>query len=473
MTTTEQVGQQARPNGEARNPLTNLVEWYFPKGMGFSPKRLADRLLEDARFAAGGGQLYVYRDGAYRANGDSYVRSCSTKILGERWVRRCADETTAFLLWSSPDIWDRPPPGIVNVRNGLLDVTTGELKPHTPDFLSPIQIGAAYEPGARSELVESFVEAVFPGDAAGLAYELPGYLMVPDTSLERAIMLLGDGSNGKSTYLTMLEAFLGGTANVSAVRLQSLDSNRFASAGLYGKLANIVADLDVEAVKSSGTFKQIVSGDTISAERKYGTPFSFRPYARLLFSANEPPPSHDTTYAYFRRWTVVPFGAKFAGKSKDKELKAKLCRPAELTALLNLAIEGLARLRTRGDLAEPASLVAASRDFRAAVDSAAAFVNEECIPGPDYRVGQKQLYEAYKAWCERVTRSPVSARKFNERVGSLLPDPSAPIIMTNGYPHWQGIGLRADIDDQVRVASCAKCGTRSYVVRGVCKKCAG
>jgi putative DNA primase/helicase len=435
----------------ASPPADSGAEAFFPQG--FAAKRVAERLRKDTAFASGGGRLFVYLNGVYRPNGESHVQTRTAQLLGDRWTRKRADEVASYLLATSPALWDRPPLDVVNVRNGLLDVASGRLQEHTPDFLSPIQIGAVFDPKGACAAIDNFVREVFPADACELAFELPGHLMVPDTRLERGILLIGGGANGKSTYLGVIEAFLGGSDNVSAIPLQALDSNRFAAAGLYGKLANIVADLDADAVKSSAMFKAIVSGDVITAERKYGSPFSFRPYARLLFSANEPPPTHDTSYAYFRRWLIVPFEATFTGSRRDPDLRTKLTTPQQLSGLLNRALEGLYRLRKQGDFTKSETLDVAAREFRTAVDSAAAFVAEECLVGPGLRSARPRLYEAYKEWCGNVTRSPLSARRFNERVRSLLPDPAAPVVMVQGIEHWQGIVLRSEAPEDFSEAA--------------------
>ena len=416
------------------------LEFYFPSG--FAAKRLAERLLDEHPFAAGGGQLYVYHDGVYRADGDAFVRRRSADILGDRWTRARADEAAAYLLATTPQLWERPPLDTVNVRNGLLDVTSDDLHPHSPDFLSCVQIGAAFDPTAACPTIERFIKEVFPSDVVDLAYELAGHLMIPDTSPQRAVMLVGAGANGKTTYARTLETFLGGAVNVSAITLQALDSNRFAAAGLFGKLANIATDLDAEALKSSAMFKAVASGDPITAERKYGAPFTFAPFARLLFSANEPPPTHDTSFAFFRRWIIIPFDQTFTGKAADPHLLEKLTTPAELSGLLNFALEGLLCLRERGGFTQADSLTIAAEDFRTAVDSAAAFVSEQCLLSLDHRTGQAALYDAYKTWCLAVGRSPLSARRFNQLVRSLLPDPQAMLLIVDGRPHWPGITLR-------------------------------
>ena len=107
-------------------------------------------------------------------------------------------------------------------------------------------------------------------------------------------------------FWELFEQFLG-DQNVSHASIQELNNARFAIADLHGKLANVCADLKAEKLTSTGTFKILVSGDTIRAQKKHGQPFDFRNIAKLIFSANEIPESNDQTYAYFKRWIVLLF----------------------------------------------------------------------------------------------------------------------------------------------------------------------
>jgi phage/plasmid-associated DNA primase len=109
---------------------------------------------------------------------------------------------------------------------------------------------------------------------------------------EKAFMLFGDGANGKGVLIKLIEALLRQT-NCSHRSLQDLDKNRFAAADLYGKLANTCADLKSLKLSETGNFKMIVSGDSITAKRKFEHAFTFRNYAKLIFSANEIPESDE------------------------------------------------------------------------------------------------------------------------------------------------------------------------------------
>ena len=280
----------------------------------FNARRLADELVAETPIAATPSRkLYVYREGAYRPDGEEDLLKRVTRNLGDEWRRNRAAETIAYLRDSAPRLLAQPPRDLINVRNGILDLQSGELESHTPEFLSPVQLGVAYEPGADCPQIDRFLADILAPELHRLVYELVGYLATPDNALQTAVMLLGEGSNGKSTFLSLIMRLLG-LENCATVALHRLDEDRFSVAELEGKLANIFADLDARALQASSMFKAITGGDAITGERKYHPAFSFTPFARLLYSANEPPPTADSSDAFFRRWLILPFERRFDGR---------------------------------------------------------------------------------------------------------------------------------------------------------------
>ena len=145
-------------------------------------------------------------------------------------------------------------------------------------------------------------------------------------------------------------------------------------------------------------FKSIVGGDTIQSERKFGHPFSFSPFARLLFSANSIPGSSDTTEAYTRRWLVVPFPNRFGGENVNRNLLAELTKPEELSGFFNLAINAYQEAKERGKFTEGESTKRGTEQFRGAIDQVFNFVSEFCETGTEVKVGKPKLYKAYKQW---------------------------------------------------------------------------
>lgn len=416
---------------------TRLAEIAANGRGSFNTPECARLLSEFESYAMGGAQLYVHRDGCYRP-GARHLEQRTAEALGDAWTKRKADEVGAYMKATVPELWGRPPLDVINVRNGLLHLATRELTPHDPAHLSPIQIAAAYEPHASCPQIDAFIASTIPA-LASVLMELHGLLLTPDTRYQTASMLLGPGGTGKTTTLNMATALLG-EENVSAVSLHGLDEDRFATADLYGRLANVFADLPGHALRSSSIFKMITGGDRIRGERKHCASFAFRPYARLIFSANEAPPTADNSDAFFDRWLILPFDRRHRGTAhEDRDLSAKLTTPGELSGLLNKALDGLDRLHAQGGFTRHASSDEASERFRIESDSAAGFCEERCELDPDARIAKPALFEAYRKWCEENNRRPLAAVRFSRRLRELH---TLDEVASKGIDYWLGIALR-------------------------------
>jgi len=408
----------------------------------FIPRRLADELDSETPTAtAASGSIYIYRDGAYRPGGERDIRERLTAKLGDDWRPGRAEAVIGYQRDAAPRLWSEPPRDRINVRNGILSTKTGELQSHSPEFLSPVQIGAAYDPEATCPAIDKFLADVLAPELVSLVYELVGYLITPDQSLQMAVMLLGGGANGKSTLLALLTALLG-AENVSNVALHRLDEDRFGVAELEGKLANVFADLDARALQASSIFKSITGGDAIMGERKYANPFSFRPYARLLYSANEPPPTPDSSDAFFRRWLILPFEQRFDGRRADRRLLAKLTTPGELSGLLNHGLAALPALKRRGEFTPTKATAKAAERFRVDSDSVAGFLGESCELQPDARTARSNLFSAYRSWCVENNRRALGKQKFNRHVEEL--HRALTVGPIQGVDYWHGLGLNSE-----------------------------
>ncbi|MFQ6044176.1 MAG: phage/plasmid primase, P4 family, partial [Candidatus Poribacteria bacterium] len=389
---------------------------YF-RNYTFLPKRLADDIMRDNRFIYAGEQLYRYDSGVYRNDGERFVEIEAQKRLNDESRHHRIAETIYYIQIDSHTPTEKlnTKPNLINLENGLYDWIEGELLPHEPDYLSTIRIPVKYDPEATCSTVDYFFESTLPADCVPIAEELFGYALIPYVRFEKAFMFTGSGANGKSTFLTLLEAFVG-SENVAKIPLQELDEHRFKRADLFGKLINLFADLDARALRSSTYFKTIVSGDMIDAERKHKDPFYFRPFARLAFSANELPQSPDTSYAYFRRWCIIPFPNRFEGANEDKSLADKLTQPNELSGLLNRALKGLERLFKNEGFTESMTIKNSLEDYKRQNDTVAAFVNECCLFDSNAEVERGALYSAYTTFCENDNFKAISRRACYDRI---------------------------------------------------------
>lgn len=387
-------------------------------------------------------RLWRYVEGVYRPDGETLARVAVREILAERWRRRHSIEVLDWLRADYASLEDRPPEGVINLSNGLLDWHKRELSKHSPGFASTVQLPVRWEPSAQCPRINTFLAEVVPEDAIDFVFEIIGYALYPGNPYRRAVLFLGSGCNGKTVLLLIIKALLG-AANVSAVPLQVLSENRFATAELYGKLANICGDLDARSVRQTDIFKMLTGGDPIVAERKHRDPFTFVPFALPIFSANEPPLSSDQSEGWFDRWLVVPMDHRIPEDRVDPHLTLKLTTQSELEGLLVKAVEGLRRLMTRGRFDLPGSIQAACVQYRERLDTVQGFVAEECALDPEAWTPRSNLYRAYRSWAESGGRLPVSAVTFNDHLRRGFPGQLAE-RKRHGIFGWLGVGLLAE-----------------------------
>jgi len=391
-----------------------------------------------------GGRLYHWRDGVYRPDGNNWVKRQVKAILKARdkgWYSRLAEEVAEYIRIDAPELWEQPPQDTINVANGLVDLASGELRPHSPAYLSPVQLPVIYDPEATCQEWDRFAAEVFPSDAIELAFELPAKLMVPGEEINKAEILLGGGANGKSTFLEAVRAFLG-RRNVSAISLHRLESDRFSVARLAGKLANICADIPSTHLENTSVFKSITGGDEVTGEFKFKDSFEFTPFCRLVFSANHLPRSADASHAFFRRWRVARFDRTFEGQAcvPRPELDARLRAPGELSGVLNRCLAVLPAVRRRGVL-ESASMKEAWIEFRETTDPLAIWLDKSIRVSPDGYVPKGDLRSAYNRAAQAEGRPVLTEKAFGQAFNRLRPGIEDTQRTVNGKVRWVYLGI--------------------------------
>ena len=412
-------------------------------------KTLADAICLKEYFAQdGGGKLYRYDGGAYRPGAEKHIKGMVKTLLTmwgntKAWSTRLASEVVEFIWVDAPELPDRPRLDLINVENGMVRVADGILLPHDPKYLSVVQLPVMFDTSAATcPNIEAFIKSTFPADAIDLAWEIPGILMVPATWLQKAILLLGEGANGKSTWLSLITRFLG-RHNIAAIPLHKLEADKFSVSRLVGKLANVCADLPSEHLAGTSTFKALTGGDTLNAEYKFKDSFDLEPFARLVFSANHPPRSADSSAAFFRRWVVIPFDHTFGPDEQIPRdvLDARLQSPEELSGMLNKALEGLRRVEKQRRFSDPPSVQEAWRDFHSTTDPLAVWLDRYTIDDPDAFITKQALRVAYNAAVEREGRPTMTDTAFSLAIQKLRPNIEKKQRTVAGKLQWCFVGI--------------------------------
>ena len=335
-------------------------------------------------------------------------------------------------------------PGLV-VANGVLDPLTGQLGEWDSARLDTVRLPVRFVLGADCPLFIRFVEEVAPQHVA-VVQEMIGYCLLKAYPIHRAFLLVGDGANGKSTLQKVVEALLG-PANVSSVSLQQLaGGSNFATAQLTGKLANLCADIPSRPLRDTGTFKALTGGDLVYAERKFQHPYEFTSFAKLLFSANRVPLSEDESPAFYGRMTLLGFPQAFTGDRANPDLLAVLTTEAELSGILNWAVEGLRRLLRQGDVSDAPTEEEARDAYVRLSDPVAAFFGDRCLQDVDAPALPKDdVYEAYAAYCKERALTRLSKAIFVRELNRVAPF-ARQVQRTLGRARvrcWEGLRLAA------------------------------
>jgi putative DNA primase/helicase len=224
--------------------------------------------------------------------------------------------------------------------------------------------------------------------------------------------------------------------------LQDLTTNNFARNRLYGKMANLFADLPDMALQNTGFFKMMTGGDSMYADVKFKDGFDFFNHAKLIFSCNKLPVAYDETDAFFRRWVFLTFPNKFEGSAVKQNILEEITTEEEMSGLLNWALEGLTRLLKNKDFTNSRK-TEEIRDYYERMSSPiAAFLNDKVSEEANGRVTKQELYRAFCTYCNAnklpIMSDNIFSRKLIQSFGHKITDGQETI---NGKRTrvWKGI----------------------------------
>lgn len=390
-------------------------------------KRLRDELFPDAIHT--NDDWLAYERGAYRVVEDASMRSVVWEALDTATVRKVKDGVVTFVPFKpipgqvsgvldameavahqpadrmAPPVWldgDGPPPGeIISCRNGLLHVPTGELLPPTPRFFTRNALDLDFDPGAP-EPTEwlAFVEQTFPdGDAATLLQEWFGYLLLPDMTQEKMLLMVGPPRSGKGTIQKVLTELVG-RSNICAPSIKSLGGD-FGLQPMIGKQVAFLSDIRLgsssDRAAITETLLRITGRDSVTADRKHKDQWTGNLAVRFVISTNELPSLNDNSPALSNRFVPLILEQSHLGR-EDHGLADRLI--AELPGILNWSLAGWRSLRDRGHFKLPAVSVKAVSEIMELGSPTARFISECCVLGPSLRIEKDRLFAAWRRWCE-------------------------------------------------------------------------
>lgn len=369
------------------------------------------------------GVFFNYADGVYKMLNDQTISGIILNMLyedmlwGYRTKRNVADKV-ACLLAIIPDLeLTSDKGGWFNVRNGLLQLSTGFLHPHTPDFISLVQSPVVFDASAMAPLWAECLESWMRGPEATekklLLQQFAGYLLTSSMNYAKALFLVGDGGNGKSTFADTISMVVG-EEGTSRIDLEDL-YGQFGMKGLIGKRLNVIEEVGGNYYQAH-KLKKLVSGESLTINMKFKDQFKFTPTAKFVFAVNMMPRVDDSSSATERRMVVVQFNNNFRDNPNVGLRFADGLLAGELPGILNWMLEGYRSLMRGGGFEKTREQSQTLSEYREENSSVDGFIGECLAFNPESSATISKLYGDYKDYCVKDGRKYKSSIAFTKEM---------------------------------------------------------
>ena len=371
-------------------------------------------------------EIYYYNSGFYHCGGENRIKTEVDYFLDDLTSIHRKSEVADYI--KNKNIINRsqlePPLRYINLQNGIYDLTKDELLEHDPKYFFINQIPIDYDKNATCPKIISFFHDVLYKEYYPLMQELFGFLLYREYFLHKAFMFYGGGRNGKGTTIRLISKLLG-EKNYSSRKLISLMEDRFAKASLFGKMANLGAEVSGKVLNDTSDFKNLTGGEPITGERKFFGSFNFTNYAKLIFNANQIPYSKDKSTAFFARWIIIVFPETFEmdDKKTNPNIFNEISTDEEMSGLLNWALDGLRRLKktNRFSYAENGEEDEGERYELLAKPDMRFIYNTLTVASGEF-IPTEDVYAAYEEWAEPRRYPILTKTAFSRSIKRYMRD---------------------------------------------------
>jgi P4 family phage/plasmid primase-like protien len=383
-------------------------------------------------------EMWIYKEGIYVPQAKTFIKEFARKTLGKAYkkhlVSQIIEKIEVDTYVEQAKFFINEDVNLIAVQNGILNLKTKRIQSFDSKFNFFNKLPIEYEENVGCPAIRHFLSEVLANkEDVEVIQELFGYLLYREYSIEKAVMFHGSGRNGKGKTIDLMKRFIG-AENCANITLQSLDKDQFAMGELFNKMANLAADLPAGMLQDTGNFKSLTGRDLISAPRKFLTRVHFVNYAKMIFSANDLPQTNDITPAFFLRWLILDFPYTFLSQKEydfrenkegiklaDQNIIDKISTPQEMKGLLNWALDGLERIRAKGDFSYSKSTKDVKGQWLRKSSSLNAFI-EDCIEvNYGRQTIKKDFKTAYWMYCEEQTLKPLKDKEIREVLTTNFP----------------------------------------------------
>lgn len=394
-------------------------------------------------------ETYVYQNGYYTRAENKVILPEIQRILGDQITKNAKTETMHKIQDATSyarDIFENTPPIFIPVSNGVYNIETKELLEHSPIYRFRYQLPIEYSPSAECPKISAFFDQIFTTTQRQTIEEWIGYCFYRNYMYKKAVIIVGEGDTGKTTFLELITKLIG-DQNKSGVSLHKITSDKFSSAQLYEKHINIFDELSADDVHDTANFKIATGGGSIMGEHKFGEQFSFKNFSKLTFACNKIPDVKDMNdEAYFNRWMIIHLEKTI--EKKISNFLRTLTTDEELSGLFNLAITGLNRLLAQDGFSYKFSGIDTKLEMMRSSSSIASFAAEGIQKDPGNEMTKEELYKVYTDFCDSKNIAPETMAMLGRKLLFYAPYVSEGQAygITKGkegsYRVWRNVGAR-------------------------------
>lgn len=400
-------------------------------------------LLQKYRFIYEGskGDFWVYDEdsGIWKPDAEDFIENVLRKeyeYSKSNFINEVIKDVRS-LSWK-PKGFKETPNHIIPLNNGVYDLKEKKFKPHSPDYYLLSKIPWNYNPDADPGRLLDIIHSFVPEDKRIDLLELMAYTLYRGYEYQKFFFLYGRGSNGKSLFISILTKLLG-KENVSNIPLEDLQESGFAIATLRGKFANIAGEINYNDLENVRLLKQLTGGDIIHADRKYKNPVEFVNTAKLIFSTNYIPKTHDTTDAFYRRVFLIHFPYVFKPDTEVERFIGESKK--EFEGLLYYLIQILQNLYDRGcRFTNDKSVDEMRYEYERLSNPIIQFIEDYFVKDPDGYVYKYEFTDKLNEWLEKRGLP----RMFKEKIGKEMKELGFEDAQrkSGDKRYWVWLGLR-------------------------------
>ncbi len=380
----------------------------------------------------GRGQYYRYGGGVWEPLHDKLIEGDIWRLLEVhegKGIRPTSNMMHSVLKCISSKLFVREEEidaaeNLICLKNGVYDLKTQKLHPHSPDYYLTTQLPFEYSADAQAitwqmYLMSTFVKprsVEFDKELAEFVQEAIGYSLTTSVRFHATFWCIGEGANGKGVLFHVLEQ-LAGSACVP-LNVGILGREQYQLATLAGRRVAVCMEADAtKNLVADSYVKMLVAGDSMVVRQIRQVPFKLEPKCKLWWSMNEAPAIADTSKGFWRRIYFVPFNRSFEKNEQILDLKERL--EGELPGIFNWAMDGLRRLNDRGRFVIPGQVQEQTEQYRRESNPVELFVDDKCFRNPDTSTQSSRIYEEYNDWCKTNNFRPHSSKNFKNEMERL------------------------------------------------------